>query len=672
MKDELPVSIGRKEFVAGIGVMGAAAMLSGCNTPKNAATAATDAGTSAAQLGGDASEIIAARGLTPGDVTAALKTFVPLGKHDDYVMFASGGHSGQVVVMGVPSMRILKVIPVFTPDAYTGWGYSTQSNSCLNDGCVNGKLITHGDTHHPALSETNGDYDGRYCFINDKVNGRVAVIDLTRFETTQIVKNPHAADDHGHCVTPNTEYIIETTQYGAPIGGEYVDLTPANYVKYYRGVATYWKFNPKIGKIDPAQSFSIELPPYNQDLTDAGKFASDGWSFTNSFNSELTYPQAYKGGAFAEAGMSQNATDWLHVINWKKAEQLVQSGAVAKRNGMHLISIEQAAGNGILFLAPEPKSPHGVDVTPDGKFLIIGGKLDPHAQIYSFAKILEATQQTNLKKDRYGIPILPFEKIRIAQVPVGLGPLHTQFDNQGHAYMSLYLDSAVSKFTIGDENGRGWEMVDKLPLQYNTGHLAAPHGDTANPRGGYVVGLNKWSIDRFTPVGPLYPRNLQLVDTGGKSSKMSHLYDAPIGMAEPHYAQIISASLLKPIGAYPMGFDPLLGKVSPLAPKPGTEGVKHEGDTVTVSMTQVRSHFLPDVIKVNRGQKVVWRITNVEGTPNTMHGFALSGYNVSLTIEPGKMNEFTFVADKPGVYPFYCTDFCSALHLEMMGYFLVA
>ena len=662
------MSIARKDFVATIG---AAALLAGCSTPKAGGSAPAGEET-VAGLGGDAKAIIAARGLTPGDVAAALKTFVPLGKHDDFVMFASGGHSGQVVVMGVPSMRILKVIPVFTPDAYTGWGYSAASSECLNDGCVNGRLITHGDTHHPALSETDGDYDGRYCFINDKVNGRVAVIDLSRFETTQIVKNPHAADDHGHCVTPNTEYVIETTQYGAPIGGEYVDLTQSNYINYYRGVATYWKFDRASGRIDPARSFSVELPPYNQDLTDAGKLASYGWSFTNSFNSELAFPQGYKGGPFAEASESQNAADWLHIINWKRAEALVASGSVSKRNGMAFIPIDQAANSGILFLAPEPKSPHGVDVTPDGRFLIIGGKLDPHANIYSFEKILAATKRSNLKKDRYGIPILPLKDVMIAQVPVGLGPLHTQFDGKGYAYMSLYLDSAVSKFSLGDESGRGWELVDKLPLQYNTGHLSAPHGDTVNPRGGYVIGLNKWSIDRFTPVGPLYPRNLQLVDVGSDKEKMSHLYDAPIGMAEPHYAQIISASLLKPLSAYPMGFDSRTGKVSPKAPKPGTEGIKQEGDTVVVSMTQVRSHFLPDVVKVKRGQKITWRITNVEGTPNTMHGFALSGYNVSLTIEPGKFDEFSFVADKPGVFPFYCTDFCSALHLEMMGYFLVA
>lgn len=665
----------RKDFVAALGAGGAAAVLTGCSTPKDTTTAAGTAGSTtgaplAINLDGDAKAIIASRGLTPSDVEAALKTFVPLGKHDEFVMFASGGHSGQVVVLGMPSMRILKVIPVFTPDSYTGWGYDAASKSCLQTGSCNGTYTTHGDTHHPALSETDADYDGHWLFINDKVNARVAVIDLRSFQTVQIVKNPLAIDDHGHCVTPNTEYVIETTQYGAPLGGDYVDLTPDNYIKYYRGLATYWKFDRANGRIDPNQSFAIELPPYNQDLTDAGKFASDGWSFTNSFNAELTYGKDFMNGPAAEVGQSQDATDWMHIINWKKAEALVRGGHVTKRNGLYLISIAQAANNGILFLAPEPKSPHGIDVTPDGNFLAVGGKLDPHVQIYSFARILAATKRPNLRKDRYGIPILPLDDIRIAQIPIGLGPLHTQFDGKGFGYTSLYLDSAVAKWTIGDASGKGWEMVDKLPLQYNTGHLAAPHGDTAKPRGNYVVGLNKWSIDRFTPVGPLYPRNLQLVDVTG--AKMTHLYDTAIGMAEPHYAQVIDASLLRPMTAFPIGWDPATNAVNPDAPKAGKEGAHDFGDHVLVSMTQMRSHFTPDVVKVKAGQRVKWQLTNIEGSINTMHGFALGGYNMSLTLEPGKMNEFEFVADRPGVYPFYCTDFCSALHLEMMGYLLVS
>ena len=667
-------SFTRKSFVAGLGAGASAIALAACSTPRSEAAPSAAGGASvgdapAANLSlGDLQRLAQRRGLTQSDLEAALKTFVPLGKHDDYLMFASGGHSGQVVVVGMPSMRILKVIPVFTPDAYAGYGFENASKAYLNEGAVNGRVITHGDTHHPALSETNGDYDGEFLFINDKVNARIGVIDLARFETTQIVKNPLSINNHGHSVTPNTEYILETTQYGAPLEWEYTPLE--QYRTKYRGLATYWKFDRKSGRIVPEQSFSIELPPYNQDLNDNGKLASDGLSFVNSFNSELTYGQDYKSGYPAEFAQSQNASDYLHIIDWKAAERLVRAGGVPKRNGHFLISIKQAVENHLLFLTPEPKSPHGVDVSPDGTFLAIGGKLDPHVQIYSTEKIRAGMKQPGLKTDTYGIPIIALEQTRIAQIPIGLGPLHTQYDGNGYGYTSLYLDSAVAKWKIGDASGAGWEMVDKLPLQYNTGHLAAPHGDTVRPRGSYLVGLNKWSIDRFTPVGPLFPRNLQLVDLDGQ--KMAHLFDAPIGMAEPHYAQIISASLVKPKQLFEIGFDPALGKVNPDAPKPGKEGCTDHGDHCVVQMSQTRSHFTPDVVKVRKGQRVTWRVVNYESTANAMHGFALAGYNVSLTIEPGKMNEFTFVADRPGVYPFYCTDFCSALHLEMMGYLLVS
>jgi nitrous-oxide reductase len=666
----------RKNFVTTLG-LGSAALLAGCSQPQTdagsaAASAAPVAMSSGEPAGGNSQAIIASRGLTPGEIDMALRTYVPPGKHDDFVMFASGGHSGQVVVMGIPSMRILRSIAVFTPDSYSGWGYDESSKGILDEGAVGDLKIRHGDTHHPALSETAGDYDGEFLFINDKVNARVAVIDLKSFEVRQIVKNPHMISDHGHCVTPDTEYIIETSQYAAPIGWGYVPLTRDNYKHRYRGCATYWKFDRAKGKIDPSCSFSIELPPFFQDLSDAGKLGSHGWSFTNSYNSELAIPEFWKGGLPAEASMSQNAYDWLHVINWKKAEALFKAGNVRQRNGMALITLEQAGNNGILFLVQEAKSPHGVDVSPDGKFIAIGGKLDPHVQIYSFEKIEAATRRGDLKRDPngYGIPVLPLKDILLAQIGIGLGPLHTVFDGKGFGYTSLFLDSAVAKWKIGDADGHGWEMVDKTPLEYNTGHLAAPHGDTVKPRGKYVVGLNKWSLDRFTPVGPFYPRNLQLVDV--ESPKMSVIFDGAMGIAEPHYAQIIDASLLKPLSSFPQGYDTALAAPNPNAPKPGDEGVKDHGDHVVVQMTQVRSHFAPDVVQVKRGQRVVWSITNIEGTKNAMHGFALSGYNMSLTLEPGKMQHFEFVADTPGVFPYYCTDFCSALHLEMMGYLLVS
>jgi nitrous-oxide reductase len=665
-------SIDRKKFVTTLGAGGAAAaLLAGCNSPQSGSGGSSAPGPSIAGLGSDARGIISARQLSPADVTAALKTYVPSGKLDDFYMFASGGHSGQLLVIGLPSMRLLKTIPVFTPDPYDGWGYNAPSRKVLADAGVDGKTITHGDTHHPALSETNGDYDGEYVFINDKVNARVAVVSLKDFQCKQIVKNPFILSNHGNCVTPNTEYVIESSQYATPLGWGYAPLS--EYKSTYRGVATYWKFDRKTGKIDPEQSFSIELPPYFQDLTDAGKLASDGWAFTNSFNTELATPEDYRGGPPIEVGASQNDMDFMHAMNWRKAEALVKSGRVEKKNGMYLIPIAQAVAEDLLFLIPEPKSPHGVDISPDGKYMIVSGKLDPHITIYSFAHMQSAIAAGGLKKDRYGIPIVPFEKVKIAQIKVGLGPLHVQFDDRGYGYSSLFLDSAIARWKVGDENGNGWELVDTIPVQYNVGHLGAPHGDTVKPRGSYVMAYNKWSLDRFRQVGPMYPRNFQLIDIAG--DKMQMLYDMPIGQAEPHYAQTIDASLIKPWAVYPeVGFEPMAMKVDPKAatiPAMIDTGTRDAGDHYEVKMAVVRSHFQPDVVQVPVGAKVVWRLTNVERATNAMHGLAIPGYNISVSSEPGAVQIMEFVADKAGVYPFYCTDFCSALHLEIMGYLLV-
>jgi hypothetical protein len=129
------------------------------------------------------------------------------------------------------------------------------------------------------------DYDGQWLFINDKANARVAVIDLRDFETKQIIKNPVALNDHGGAmVTPNTDYVIEGGQYAAPLGWEYAAIE--DYNDEYRGMVTFWKFNRDTGRLDPDASFAIELPPYWQDLCDAGKLASDGWVLCNSFNTE--------------------------------------------------------------------------------------------------------------------------------------------------------------------------------------------------------------------------------------------------------------------------------------------------------------------------------------------------------------------------------------------------
>jgi nitrous-oxide reductase len=613
----------------------------------------------------DIKALMSARNLSEADVEAALKTYMPTGKHDEYLIFASGGHSGQVFVIGVPSMRQLKEIAVFTPEPWQGYGYGDESNKVLAAGAQGSHSLGWGDVHHPNLSETHGDYDGEFLFVNDKANGRVAVVDLRDFMTKQIVANTLVGSDHGGAfVTPNTEYVIETSQYPTPLGREYAPLS--DYQAKYRGLAMFWKFDRAKGRIVPEQSWGVELPPYSQDLADAGKRASDGWVFINSFNTEMATGGTLQGKPAIESGASQNDMDYLHIIDWKKAEKLVADGRATTIKGIRVIPLATAASENVLTFVGEPKSPHGCDVTPDGTGVVVGGKLDTHDTVYDVAKIKDLIASKKFEgKDAFGVPILPFKDSIKGQVELGLGPLHTVFDDKGNAYTSLFLESKVARWSLKD-----LKLLDKLSVHYNIGHLTAAEGDTVSPDGKYVVAMNKMSIDRFSPVGPLYPQNFQLVDITG--DKMRLLADMPIGNGEPHYAQMIKADKLKPLKMYtPAGFNPYTGQHDPNAVEGGKERIVRSGDNVEVWMTVVRSHFTPDQIEVNEGDTVTMHLTSVEQAEDQTHGFTIDMYNVNLSIEPGKTENITFKADMPGVYPFYCTEFCSALHLEMTGYLLV-
>lgn len=631
---------------------------------------------SSAQSMGDLQKIAQERNLTTADLIAAAKTYVPSGKHDDYLIFSSGGHSGQVFVIGVPSMRLLRTIAVFTPEPWQGYGFGV-GEEILSGGDVNGKQVRWADTHHPALSETNGDYDGQWLFINDKANARVAVIDLRDFETKQIIKNPLTVSDHGGTfVTPNTEYVIEGGQYSVPWGSEFAPIS--EYKTQYRGSVTFWKFDRKKGRIDEAQSFAMELPPYWQDLFDAGKLESAGLLFGNSINSEMATGGIENKQPPFEAGVSRNATDYLHIIDWKKAEQVYKAGKVEMIHGMPVITLPTAIEEGLLYLTPEPRSPHGVDVAPKGDFVVVSGKLDPHVTIYSVDKIKDAIATKNVSSsDDFGVPVLDFDAVVEAQVEVGLGPLHTQFGPDGYAYTSLFLDSAVARWTLGGQYGslnpeQDWSVVAKTPVQYNVGHIGVAEGDTVSPDGKYLVAFNKWSVDRFFPTGPLLPQNFQLLDISSGGAAMPVLYDLPIGGGEPHYAQIVKADKIKPWLIYPeVGWDPHKQAIDPMAPKPGMERIVRNGDTVEVYMTAIRSHFNPEHVTVKEGDRVIWRITNPERAQDATHGFAVPQYNINASLEPGETITIEFVADRPGTFPFYCSEFCSALHLEMLGYFLV-
>ncbi len=623
-----------------------------------AATTAFSAGT--------LEKVMKERGLTETDVIRAAKTYMPTGGRDEYVVFSSGGQSGQVIVYGVPSMRILKYIAVFTPEPWQGYGYDVDSLAVLRQGNIRGREINWGDTHHPALSEVDGKYDGKWLIINDKANPRLGVIDLHDFETKQIVVNPVFKSAHGGAFfTQNSDYIIEAAQYAAPFDNNYHPIE--DYKESYRGGVTMWKFDSKIGRIIEDETFTIEMPPYMQDLSDAGKAVSDGWGFTNSFNTEMYTGGIEVGMPPNEAGMSRNDTDFLHVYNWKKLAEVAKNKKNVKIiNGHKVIPMDVAIKNDALFLIPEPKSPHGVDVSPDGEYITVCGKLDTHASVFSFSKIMKLIKAKEyVGRDPYGIPILDMKKSLHGQVELGLGPLHNQYSPvDGEIYTSLYVDSQVVKW-----NYKTLKVIDKVNVHYNIGHLCGMEGKSADPQGDYIIALNKLSIDRFQPVGPLHPQNHQLIDIRGK--KMDLLVDMPLPLGEPHQAVAIRASKLHPHVRYKIGTNSRTGKIHEGKTLAGQERIERNGNKVVVYATMVRSHINPERITVNKGDEVTIYLTNLERAQDETHGFTVDHYDVHASLEPGETTTIRFIADIEGVFPYYCTEFCSALHLEMMGYLMV-
>jgi nitrous-oxide reductase len=637
--------------------------------------------TGGAGAGGDLATLADARGLTVEEAEGALKTYVAPGEWDDYVIVSSGGHSGQVHFVGVPSMRLLKTVPVFTPESWSGYGQGSDlSELVLAEGSSDkqARQLAWGDTHHPALSETGGVYDGRWLYIQDRANGRLGFVELKDFKTKQIVDVPNIQTSHGGAfVTPDSQYIHISSMTPVPQTEDgYAELD--EYAEKFRGISSFMAIDPDSGRIDMARSFQVELPPYTQDLADAGKLGSDGLAFIGSYNTEMAV-----GGVDAEGnktpieiGASANDFDFLHVVDWKRAEEVLGTGAFEERNGVRVIPLDTAAAEGILFLVREPRSPHGVDVDPTGNYVVVGGKLDPTVTIYDIGEIRTAMEAGDFEgNDQFGVPILSYDSVMAGQVEVGLGPLHTQFDGRGHGFTSLFLDSAVAKFTLGEKAGvaadETFQLVDKVDVHYNIGHLAASEGDTVEADGRYLVALNKWSIDRFPVLGTLKPQNFQLIDL--EADPMRVIYDMPIGFGEPHYVQMIRRDrLTDALEVYEPGTEPLTMAASDVATVPGEESV----DTSTpgevhVYMTALRSHFTPDIIRVRQGDEVWFHVTNVETTPDATHGFAVPSYNVQASLDPGEVVSIRITADRPGSFAFYCTEFCSALHLEMQGWLLV-
>jgi nitrous-oxide reductase len=617
-----------------------------------AALAAVMGIVSLAGCGRPGTEAGAGGGANAGGDTAAAKTWVAPGAKDEFYLFYSGGHSGQVFVAGLPSMRHIITIPVFAPNPGTGYGFDEETKQMLGG-------YTWGDVHHPGLSQSDGKYDGRWLFVNDNGNNRIARIDLRDFKTHQILGPiPNSMGNHGSSfVTENTEHVLVATRFSVPLPkGRYAD--PNDYEKEFNGMVSAINVDPQSGQM--SVGWQILTPPFDWDLGSTGKGPSSGWAFWTSYNTEMAHNDL-------EVNASQKERDYAAVVNWRAADQAIKDGKATTMGGVPVI--DPAKVPGVIYFLPVPKSPHGIDTDPSGRWIVAGGKLQPTTSVFDFEKIRAAIDKKDFAGEFRGVPILKFESVLEGEVPVGLGPLHTQYDGKGNAYTSLFIESAIAKWKLPpwtEEQRKDLTkvVVDKIPVHYNIGHLVIGGSDTKEPYGRYMVAGNKLSKGRHISVGPSQPEDSELIDITGEKMKM--LYET-FTDAEPHFMQILKADAIKPIEVYPKAENHHANAVWDAK----DTGVTRNGNQVVAKLLAIRSHFTPDRIDVQEGDIVTVHITNVEQTPDMIHGWGLVEYNVNIIVDPGETKTVQFKATKPGVFPFYCTNFCSALHQEMQGYLAV-
>ncbi len=601
----------------------------------------------------------------------AEKVYVAPGEHDEFYAFISGGFSGQLSVYGLPSGRLFKVIPVFSQDAEKAYGYNEETKPMLN---TSHGFVPWDDAHHPDISQTNGVIDGRWVFINGNNTPRIAKIDLSTFETTEIIEVPNSAGNHSSSfVTENSEYVVAGTRFSVPVPQR--DMPIKEYKGNFKGALSFISIDPEHGHMDI--KFQLIMPGFDYDLSHPGRGKSHGWFFFTTYNTE-------EASTLMEVNASQNDKDFIAAVNWKKIEEYVNNGGgkMMPANYAHNVydeSTHMATSTmkkevrvvnpldvpGAVYFLPTPKSPHGCDVDPSGEYIVGNGKLSANLTVHSFTKMLDAIENKKFAGDAYGIPILNFEDVLAGVVEQpGLGPLHTEFDGKGNAYTTFFISSEVVKWKLGS-----WEDVDRQPCYYSVGHLMIPGGNSQKPWGKYVVAMNKITKDRYLPTGPEVTQSAQLYDISG--DKMELLLDFPT-IGEPHYAAGCPADLIKPRSKKIFKLE---DNKHPYAVKSEADTkVVRDGKTVHVYMTMIRSHFAPDNIEgIKVGDKVYFHITNLEQDYDVPHGVSMIGANTSeLLIMPGQTESFLWEPKQEGVWPFYCTDFCSALHQEMQGYVRVS
>jgi len=603
---------------------------------------------------------------------AAQKTYVAPGKYDEFYDFVSGGFSGQMSVYGLPSGRLFRVIPVFSVDPEKGYGYSEETKAMLN---TSHGFVPWDDLHHIALSETNGIQDGRWVFGNGNNTPRIARIDLKTFRTAEILEIPNSAGNHSSpFITENSEYVVAGTRFSVPLDNTNGDVPINTYRQNFKGTVSFVHVDTS-GRMNIA--FQIQTPGVNFDLARAGKGKSHGWVFFSCYNSE-------QANTLLEVNASQKDKDFIMCVNWKKAEEYVKAGKAEKRAVAYAHNVYSELTHSatseiekevlvldpkncpdMVYFMPCPKSPHGCDTDPSGEYIVGSGKLAAVIPVFSFTKIQKAITDKNFDGDYGGIQVLKYEAVLYGEVQKpGLGPLHTEFDADGNAYTSFFVSSEIVKWRLSD-----LKVLDRVPTYYSVGHLSVPGGPTRKPWGKYVIAYNKITKDRYLPTGPELAQSAQLYDISGE--KMKLLLDFPT-IGEPHYAEAIPADLIMKNSQKIFRIE---DNQNPFAAKGDNNArVERKGNEIHAYITAIRSHFTPDNIEgVKLGDVVYFHVTNLEQDWDIPHGFAVKGANnAELLIMPGETQTLAWKPDRVGVFPIYCTDFCSALHQEMQGYIRVS
>ncbi|WP_413037962.1 TAT-dependent nitrous-oxide reductase [Pseudomonas frederiksbergensis] len=576
---------------------------------------------------------------------AQLKTHVGPGELDQYYGFWSGGHQGEVRIMGIPSMRELLRVPVFNVDSATGWGLTNESKRIMGDSAH----FQNGDCHHPHLSMTDGKYDGKYLFINDKANSRVARIRLDIMKCDKMLTVPNVQAVHGLRLqkVPHTKYVFANAEFVIPHpnDGSTFDLQDKN---------SYTLFNAiDAEKMEMAFQVIVDGNLDNTDADYTGKYAA-----STCYNSEKAYDLG---------GMMRNERDWVVVFNIPRIEAAIKAGKFITLDGSKVPVVDGRKTDGkdsaFTRYIPTPKNPHGLNTSPDGKYFIANGKLSPTCTIIAIAKL------DDLFDDKFKDP----RDVVVGEPELGLGPLHTTFDGRGNAYTTLFIDSQVVKWNV-EEAIRAYtgEKVNyikqKLDVQYQPGHNHASLTETSEADGQWLMVLSKFSKDRFLPTGPLHPENDQLIDISGEEMKLVH--DGP-AFAEPHDCVMARRDQIKTKKIWDRN-DPFFAETVVIAAKDGIKletdnKVIRDGNKVRVYMTSMAPAYGLPEFTVKQGNEVTVTITNIDQIEDVTHGFVMTNHGVSMEISPQQTSSITFIADKAGLHWYYCSWFCHALHMEMVG-----